>query len=52
MDFPSIIIPTIAGYPHVISENDVATPKRVYFGKDLRTIIDSKKYNVEFFYPI
>lgn len=52
MDFPSIIIPTIAGYPHVISENDVATPKRVYFGKDLRTIIDSKKYNVEYFYPI
>jgi actin-related protein len=52
MDYPSIIIPTTAGYPHVISENDVATPKRVYFGKDLRTIIDSKKYNVEYFYPI
>jgi len=30
----------------------VATPKRVYFGKDLRNVIDSKKYNVEFVYPI
>lgn len=52
MDYLSTIILTRIGYPHVISENDCVTAKRVYFGKDLRTIIDSKKYNVEFFHPI
>lgn len=52
VDYPSVIIDTISGYPHVISENDASPPKKIYFGKELAAVLEAKKYNVEFGYPI
>jgi actin-related protein len=52
VDYPSVIIDTISGYPHVISENDASPPKKIYFGKELAQVLEAKKYNVEFGYPI
>jgi actin-related protein len=33
VDYPSVIINTVAGEAHAISENDASPQKRVYFGK-------------------
>ena len=38
-DYPSVIIDTVAGVPHVVSENDATPPKRIYFGKELEQIV-------------
>ncbi len=51
-DYPSLIIDTVSGYPQVISENDATPPKKMYFGKELLNLIDTKKYNWEFTYPV
>lgn len=46
VDYPSVIINTVTGYPHVISENDATPPKKMYFGKELGQMIETKKYNI------
>jgi actin-related protein len=35
VDYPSVIIDTVSGYPHAISDNDASPPKKIYFGKEL-----------------
>lgn len=52
VDYPSVIIDTVTGYPHVISENDATPPKKMYYGKELHQMIETKKYNIEFSYPV
>jgi actin-related protein len=39
VDYPSILISTVAGKPHVISENDATPPKKMYFGKELAQLM-------------
>ena len=51
-DYPSIIITTVTGIPPSISEHDAIPPKKMYFGKELAQLMESKKYNIEFSYPI
>jgi actin-related protein len=35
VDYPSVIIDTVSGYPHAISDNAASPPKKIYFGKEL-----------------
>lgn len=52
VDYPSIIIDTLSGYPNVISENDASPQEKIYFGKKLANVLESKKYNIDFGHPI
>ena len=52
VDYPSVIINTVTGYPSVISDNDATPPKNMYFGKELSQMIETKKYNIVFSYPV
>ena len=52
VDYPSVIINTVTGFPSARTDNDATPPKKMYFGKDLEQLIESKKYNIKFEYPI
>lgn len=52
VDYPSIVINTVTGMPSAITENDATPPKKMYFGRELAQLMESKKYNIEFSYPI
>ena len=52
VDYPSVIIDTVSGYPHVISDNDASPPKKIYFGKELAGVLEANNYKIEFGHPI
>ncbi len=39
VDYPSVIINTVTGFPSARTDNDATPPKKMYFGKDLEQLI-------------